>query len=99
MKKKISAACILLIVSAAGIVYYQTRHRSRMSDIALANIEALSQNESGSVLRLDCEYEEFRLCFYDCPVCSRTHRTEYINHRTIKAYGYCVCGVRIYDEL
>ena len=42
MKRKLFMACATLIVSAAAVVGVKAYNRSQMSDLALANIEALS---------------------------------------------------------
>lgn len=46
MKKKILMACAALVVSAAAVVGVKAYNYSQMSDLALANIEALTRDES-----------------------------------------------------
>lgn len=46
MKKKIFMACAALVVLAAAMIGLKAYNYSQMSDLALANIEALSQNEA-----------------------------------------------------
>ena len=42
MKRKIFMACATLVVSAAAVVGVKAYNHSQLSDLALANIEALS---------------------------------------------------------
>ena len=46
MKKKIFMACAALVVSAAAVVGVKAYNHSQLSDLALANIEALGETES-----------------------------------------------------
>ena len=46
MKRKIFMACATLIVSAAAVVGVKAYNHSQMSELALANIEALTRSES-----------------------------------------------------
>ena len=46
MKKKIFMVCATLIVSAAAVVGVKAYNHSQMSELALANIEALTRSES-----------------------------------------------------
>ena len=52
MRKKIFATMIVAVVAAfAGYNVYQSQNTNTLSDLALANVEALANNESGGV---DC---------------------------------------------
>ena len=56
MKKKIvSAVFVAAIAIAAGYTMKQNAEKNDLSDIALANVEALASGESGSTDREDCE--------------------------------------------
>ena len=46
MKRKLFMACAALVVSAAAVVGVKAYNYSQMSDLALANIEALTRDES-----------------------------------------------------
>ena len=54
MKKKIFMACAALVVSAAAVIGVKTYNYSQMSDLALANIEALSDKENYKVETTTC---------------------------------------------
>ena len=58
-------------MSAAAMVGVKAYNRSQMSDFALANIEALSQNEAQlGTLRGTC-HKISGLCFYVCDSCNQ----------------------------
>ena len=97
MKKTIFLACAALVVSAAAVVGIKAYNRSQMSDLALANIEALSRGENNNILRVNCKLQEYERCCYDCDVCDGVHTTEYYDYIITEAYGYCT-GVRIYEQ-
>ena len=48
MKKKIFMACAALVVSAAAVVGVKAYCNPQMSDLSLANIEALSKGEASN---------------------------------------------------
>ena len=50
MKTKIFMACATLIVSAAAVVGAKAYNHSQMSELALANIEALTKTEVNGVV-------------------------------------------------
>lgn len=50
MKKKISGVMIIVAVAAATIWNFnQSKNAAELSDLALANVEALAQGESGEI--------------------------------------------------
>ena len=82
MKKKIFMACAALVVSAAAVVGVKAYNHSQLSDLALANIEALSQREVNIGLSMDCKRtDEFITCYYICPNCKVTHWIEEIKNQ------------------
>lgn len=62
MRKKIFAVMIVAVVAvAASFNVYQSQNTNTLSDLALANVEALAQNEGGgSFCRWDSD--GYRLC-------------------------------------
>lgn len=47
MKTKIKIAAVAVVAAVAGVGVYTAQRTNTMSDIALANVEALAQNEGG----------------------------------------------------
>lgn len=67
MRKKILGATFVVAMAAtAGYNMYVNQAKSKMSDMALANVEALANNESES--NLDCE-GLLGICSMDCEDC------------------------------
>ena len=91
MQRNFFMACAALVVSAAAVVGVKAYNRSQMSDFALANIEALSQNEAQlGTLRGTC-HKISGLCFYVCDSCNQ--RGEIDKKGPIKTvHGTCECG-------
>lgn len=54
MKKIFLAVATVAVVAAAGWGYRQSKQTPKLSELALANIEALADNESGSSIVGDC---------------------------------------------
>ena len=90
MKKTIFLACAALVVSAAAMVGVKAYNRLQMSDFALANIEALSQNENqlGS-LRGTC-HDDKKDCLFQC-VCGEVGYIEEGKGSIKTIRGICVC--------
>ncbi len=62
MKKKIfGAALIAAMAVAAGLNFNQSKNEVELSDLALANVEALANNESGN---FDCIKPYTYTCVY-----------------------------------
>lgn len=59
MKKKIFMACAALVVSAAAVVGVKAYNHSQMSELALANIEALTKTEVNGVV----VYQTMAYCY------------------------------------
>ena len=72
MKRKLFMACAALVVSAAAVVGVKAYNYSQMSDLALANIEALSAGEENAT---DYCYNEIvaadGMSVVYCPLCPR----------------------------
>lgn len=47
-KKALKAALIVAVVAVAGYGVYQNRQQETMSEVMMANVEALATDESGS---------------------------------------------------
>ena len=62
MKKYIFCAVATLVVSAAAVVGVKSDHYSQMSDLALANIEALSSGESDMATVMDWVCKKIGCC-------------------------------------
>lgn len=62
MKKKIFLACAALVVSAAAVVGVKAYNYSQISDLALANIEALSSGESDEATVMDWVCKKIGCC-------------------------------------
>ena len=72
MKKKIFMACAALVVSAAAVVGVKAYNYSQLSDLALANIEALSKSEaSENTVFGKCGNDEDKVCMIGCPHCGK----------------------------
>ena len=59
-------ACAALVVSATAVVGVKAYNRSLMSDFALANIEALSREDTYDGVWLKCVTEKDERCEYKC---------------------------------
>ena len=77
MKKTIKIAMVAVVAAVAGMGIYSSQKADAMSNIALANVEALASGESGSrcpsgcsdigwgtskILECDCNYDHFSCC-------------------------------------
>ena len=99
MKKKIlSATFVVAMAAIAGYSTYVNQTKVEMSDMALANIEALAQDEGldvspGNVL-VHCDKSDPSInCFYICTGCLRSwHPIGYAYGMSLKAKGKCLCG-------
>lgn len=79
MKKKFIAAMIAVVVAVfAGYNIYQSQNTVALSDLALANVEALADGESSS----DCHAT---ICNKSCKVGSITY--------TYKSTSQCSCSL------
>ena len=66
MKKYFFMAVATLVVSAAAVVGVKAYNHSQLSDLALANIEALSREETYDRVWLKCVTEKDERCEYKC---------------------------------
>ncbi|MBR4854270.1 MAG: hypothetical protein IKU88_06035 [Alistipes sp.] len=69
MKKKIFMACAALVVSAAAVVGVKAYDHLQMTDLALANIEALAQYEMSEGFKIECRERENNMCVVRCAAC------------------------------
>jgi len=65
-KKVLKVAFVAAVALVSGINVFNAQKSEVLSDIVLANVEALADNESDS--ELDCE-GLLGYCSYDCPSC------------------------------
>ena len=64
MKKlKLKIAMAAVVAAVAGYVTYQNQAKEVMSELVLANVEALAQNEGGAP-QIPCIYEKNSTCYY-----------------------------------
>ena len=94
MKRKIFMACAALVVSAAAVVGVKAYNRSQMSDLALANIEALSQDElPKSTLKGYCEMIiPYFSCYYVCECGKEWYDSRYGKAgKLVSITGKCSC--------
>lgn len=62
MKKTIKIAMVAVVAAVAGMGVYSSQKADAMSDIALANVEALAQGEGSG----DCEHYCIQNTSYNC---------------------------------
>ena len=67
LKLKIAMAAV--VAAVAGYVTYQNQTKEiGMSELALANVEALAQNEGGAP-QIPCIYEKNIVYYFDSIIC------------------------------
>ena len=94
MKKKLFLAGTILVMSAAAAVGYKVYNQSQMSAFMKANIEALTDAESGSGLLGTCANEVANSCLYKCQSCGAKW-AQFKPGSVKRIHGYCDCGARI----
>ena len=62
-KKTMKIAMAAVVAAVAGYVTYQNQAKEVMSELVLANVEALAQNEGGAP-QIPCIYEKNSTCYY-----------------------------------
>ena len=76
--KKISFAVLLVAVIATFISYnynvFQSQRVEELSDLMIANVEALTSGESGSKHSLECGGSGLKVCSGSCGKCNVTLR-------------------------
>ena len=90
-------ACTALVVSAAAVVGVKAYNYSQMSELALANIEALSQAENTVTIIATCKRSD-SYCEYSCKVCNSVWYNSrfWRGYKLISARGHCSkCGAKI----
>ncbi len=98
MKKKFFMACTALVMSAAAMVGVKAYNRSQMSDLALANIEALSRGETPGKVEGACGNQYGVPCSIECPnpkchsIWSNPHS---LTGPVVRLVGTCSCGHEI----
>ncbi len=106
MKKKILGATFMVAVMAvAGYNMYMSQSEFEMSELAMANVEALAYPEGGngkSSIQGKCKNSDISImeCKVLCPKCQETW---YPSPRFYKATaydvsGHCSCGYSNWDN-
>ena len=111
MKKQIFLACAALVVSAAAVVGVKAYNRSQMSDLALANIEALSDEENILIIKaainikFGCDEKFNSMCTIICPMCNTRWASyeegSFLDKELTSIKGYCEakdCGHYFYKK-
>ena len=91
MKRIISILTVVAVVVFAGYNVHKAQQREVLSDVAMANVEALAQTESSMLIA--CDYSDlFVMCKRTCIRCG-------ILYISVDGYGYskylqgkCECG-------
>lgn len=89
MKKFFLAVATVAVVTVAGWNYRQSEQGMKLSDLGMANVEALASGE----VEIPCDsYSVVIICQRTCPSCGRIWKA-------INGYGHpgnlrgtCVCG-------
>jgi len=63
-----------------------------LSDLALANIEALANGESGSGITGTCTGTSTNKCQWRCPSCNRLWESQSTGNNLKSISGTCLCG-------
>lgn len=93
MKKKFFFAAVVLVMSAATAVGYKAYDKGNMSEFMMANIEALTQNETSAGFLATCYESEIKECTYQCIFCGRLWGNNESPHGILSSVtGTCVCG-------
>ena len=88
MKKNFRIAMVAMVMAVAGYGVYQGQTEEKnLSELALANIEALASGENGSKHTLDCEKSGIKACSATCNKCNVT-LTSYGNGTTVTIICY-----------
>lgn len=110
MRRKIFFACVALVVSAAAIVGVKAYNHSQLSDLALANIEALSDEETYLIvnaainIKFGCDAKFNSMCTIICPKCNtrwRPSEGSFLDKELTSIKGYCEakdCGHYLYKK-
>ena len=92
MKKKFFFAAVALVMSAATAVGYKAYDKGNMSEFMMANIEALTTDESGASILLHCaDVIPYTNCFYVCD-CGKSYIPASIRGKLDLLLGNCSCG-------
>lgn len=90
MKKNIlKVTLVIALVLVAGYNVYTSQRSVTISDLALANVEALAADEG---LTLECDGSLMVKCERSCSACYRTWSAIGGHGRPGRFHGTCVCG-------
>ena len=98
MKKKILKATFVVIVGLiGGINVYNAQKTEVLSDVAMANVEALAQTENpNSTIIGECwrSYVVIEECYVECSKCGKKWYPEEseLNSVARNVSGQCSCG-------
>ena len=68
MKKKVALLCAVAAMGIAAAAGVSLQNRTQLSDVALANIEALASGEGGIGISSLCAYQRDFWCIYPAVV-------------------------------
>ena len=68
MKKVMKAAFVVAVAAVAGYNIYTNLKSNTMSDMMLANVEALASGEGGSDCKWDRAYDSYGCVYHVCTV-------------------------------
>ena len=92
MKKKIFGAVLIAAMAlAAGWNFNQSKNEVVLSDLALANVEALASGE----VKADCGNMAAVICKATCSKCGKTYKTSQSPGPASNVRGNCTCGGRV----
>lgn len=105
MKRKIFMACAALVVSAAAVVGVKAYDHLQMTDLALANIEALAQYEMSEGFEIECKERENNMCVVRCAACGRRWISQIdildkyaASVKVVKGCDRCACPSVIFNK-
>ena len=64
MKKKVTLLCAVAAMGIAAVAGVSLQNRAQLSDVALANIEALASGEGEVIVSSTCMYDPNFWCVY-----------------------------------
>ena len=97
MKELIKVFAVVAIVVVAGINVYNAQKIEVLSDIAMANVEALAQTENpNSTIIGECwrSYVVIEECYVECSKCGKKWYPEESEFNSVarNVSGQCSCG-------
>lgn len=96
-KKFIVAAAFAAVALFSGINAYNNSNEVQLSDLALANVEALASGETtpGVVMGSCLNPDGNMYCLYSCPGCPRVWSSQSNGTVLESISGTCTCGTKV----